>query len=490
MNLESNSTASTFLIKLWDLVENPSTNDLICWDISGKSFHVVDQIRFAREILPLSFKHNNIASFIRQLNMYGFRKVLSTNALNLKAEREDLTFAHPYFQQGQKSLLQNIKRKSATQSQSLASFSREDVSKILNEVSSLKNQLDSMTDTLENLRVENEVLWKEVVNLRQKHARQQQVVSKLVQFFISLVNNDRNPGSLKRKLPLMIKGPNNERGLSSSVAQGFSRSDELCSPQATHVNSASATQKANPDGKCLAGNHGEPRVLYLKKNLNTEDGKSLTEKNGGPKILYLKKNLTPELPTQQMKPLTIVGLDNLPSLGLSDLLEELKPQNGNGDLAKILPKSDAQNLGSTSRELVMKYEPRITFKEFDRDEFSRSLNTSQNTLDNVYDLLSNTHPNNLEDCILFGDQLETVAETNGEHLAKKTRIGNESIGKELMHYVPPEDLNLNGSLMLEDPADNTYFSKPDGEFSPNFIQDLDMFNLSPWISPPEDDSHE
>lgn len=63
-------------------------------------------------------------------------------------------------------------------------------------------------------------------------------------------------------------------------------------------------------------------------------------------------------------------------------------------------------------------------------------------------------------------------------------------GKELMHYVPPEDLNLNGSLMLEDPADNTYFSKPDGEFSPNFIQDLDMFNLSPWISPPEDDSHE
>lgn len=63
-----------------------------------------------------------------------------------------------------------------------------------------------------------------------------------------------------------------------------------------------------------------------------------------------------------MKPLTIVGLDNLPSLGLSDLLEELKPQNGNGDLAKILPKSDAQNLGSTSRELVMKYEPRITFK--------------------------------------------------------------------------------------------------------------------------------
>ena len=59
-----------------------------------------------------------------------------------------------------------------------------------------------------------------------------------------------------------------------------------------------------------------------------------------------------------------------------------------------------------------------------------------------------------------------------------------------MHYVPPEDLNLNDSLMLEDPAENTYFSKPDDEFSPNFIQDLDMFNMSSWISPSEDDSHE
>jgi len=39
---------------------------------SGKSFHVLDQARFAKEILPLYFKHNNIASFIRQLNMCKF----------------------------------------------------------------------------------------------------------------------------------------------------------------------------------------------------------------------------------------------------------------------------------------------------------------------------------------------------------------------------------------------------------------------------------
>jgi len=36
---------------------------------NGRSFHILDQARFAKEILPLYFKHNNIASFIRQLNM-------------------------------------------------------------------------------------------------------------------------------------------------------------------------------------------------------------------------------------------------------------------------------------------------------------------------------------------------------------------------------------------------------------------------------------
>lgn len=35
----------------------------------GNSFLVLDEQRFAKEILPKFFKHNNMASFIRQLNM-------------------------------------------------------------------------------------------------------------------------------------------------------------------------------------------------------------------------------------------------------------------------------------------------------------------------------------------------------------------------------------------------------------------------------------
>ena len=105
------SPITAFLAKLWALVNDPSCDDLIAWDPSGGSFHVYDQSRFAREILPRYFKHNNFASFIRQLNMYGFRKMSTIEHGSLKNERDDIEFAHPNFLRGQDSLLELIKRR-------------------------------------------------------------------------------------------------------------------------------------------------------------------------------------------------------------------------------------------------------------------------------------------------------------------------------------------------------------------------------------------
>jgi len=63
------SNVPAFLTKLWTLVSDPDTDALICWSPSGNSFHVFDQGQFAKEVLPKYFKHNNMASFVRQLNM-------------------------------------------------------------------------------------------------------------------------------------------------------------------------------------------------------------------------------------------------------------------------------------------------------------------------------------------------------------------------------------------------------------------------------------
>lgn len=45
---------------------------------SGTSFHVFDQGRFAKEVLPKYFKHNNMASFVRQLNMCEYTFLISS----------------------------------------------------------------------------------------------------------------------------------------------------------------------------------------------------------------------------------------------------------------------------------------------------------------------------------------------------------------------------------------------------------------------------
>uniref|UniRef100_A0A3B4X7P3 HSF-type DNA-binding domain-containing protein n=1 Tax=Seriola lalandi dorsalis TaxID=1841481 RepID=A0A3B4X7P3_SERLL len=67
--MKHNSNVPAFLTKLWTLVEDADTNEFICWSQEGNSFMVLDEQRFAKEILPKYFKHNNMASFIRQLNM-------------------------------------------------------------------------------------------------------------------------------------------------------------------------------------------------------------------------------------------------------------------------------------------------------------------------------------------------------------------------------------------------------------------------------------
>ncbi|XP_055012877.1 heat shock factor protein 1 isoform X2 [Boleophthalmus pectinirostris] len=200
------SNVPAFLTKLWTLVEDPQTDALIRWSPGGSSFHVFDQGRFSKEVLPKFFKHNNMASFIRQLNMYGFRKVVHLEQGGLvKPERDDTEFQHPYFLRGQEQLLENIKRKvtavpSVRQDEVKTA---DEVNRILSDVQMMKGKQETIDSRISAMRQENSALWREVASLRQKHSQQQKVVNKLIQFLISLVQNNRIMG-LKRKMPLML----------------------------------------------------------------------------------------------------------------------------------------------------------------------------------------------------------------------------------------------------------------------------------------------
>ncbi|XP_014377255.1 heat shock factor protein 2-like [Alligator sinensis] len=165
-----------FLSKVWALVEDPATDDFIGWSPDGQSFQVLDEESFAKRILPRHFKHNNMASFVRQLNWYGFHKVIQSDIGPGKQERYSCgKYQHPFFRKGQQELLSKIKRKVPLPRIENGKIGPEEVHKILAIVHQMQGKQDVLDSTLESLKRENEALWKEVLDLRQKQIQHQQL---------------------------------------------------------------------------------------------------------------------------------------------------------------------------------------------------------------------------------------------------------------------------------------------------------------------------
>jgi hypothetical protein len=77
--------------------------ETIRWGVQGKEFTILDIGHFEQTVLPLYFRHRNIHSFIRQLNMYGFHKSRKEPAKNI--------FSHPHFQQAHPEWLSLVRRR-------------------------------------------------------------------------------------------------------------------------------------------------------------------------------------------------------------------------------------------------------------------------------------------------------------------------------------------------------------------------------------------
>lgn len=127
-----------------------------------------------------------------------------------------MEFSHPYFQRDHPYLLEHIKRKISTAKTAnvddKANVKHEIVSKVLNDVKLMKGRQDSLDNRFISMKQENEALWREVAILRQKHLKQQQIVNKLIQFLVTIVQPQRSRdigsmggmGGVKRRYQLMI----------------------------------------------------------------------------------------------------------------------------------------------------------------------------------------------------------------------------------------------------------------------------------------------
>eukprot|EP00160_Parvularia_atlantis_P014980 Unigene4053_Nuclearia_a/m.12315 Unigene4053_Nuclearia_a/g.12315 ORF Unigene4053_Nuclearia_a/g.12315 Unigene4053_Nuclearia_a/m.12315 type:complete len:300 (+) Unigene4053_Nuclearia_a:3-902(+) len=114
--LTESKGVAAFVQKLYNMIEEEKHNDIIHWTPNG-SFLVTSPDLFAKEVLPQYFKHNNFASFVRQLNMYGFHKINDFVNTNPGSDVQSWEFSHPSFRKGKREMLSDIKRKTSSKNQ-------------------------------------------------------------------------------------------------------------------------------------------------------------------------------------------------------------------------------------------------------------------------------------------------------------------------------------------------------------------------------------
>jgi len=265
MFFKPKSNIPAFLVKTYDIIDNPVHFDIISWNKEGNAFVVKNVNEFSEKILPKYFKHNNFSSFVRQLNMYDFHKS--------KQDGKENEFKHKLFKRGQKHLLADIKRKG---SDSL-SYGEEPMmgvgpnrgaeinkvkksANIINdELSSVKSQqaeLERMGKMIytqnSQLLNENKLLWEELNKNKDKYDKK---VEKLMMFICSLMNQpggpQLGPSDIRKMLPNsdnleFAKMPAASQEQSTASPQSIQQKDNLTSSPEIRPNPILNTQPVMP----------------------------------------------------------------------------------------------------------------------------------------------------------------------------------------------------------------------------------------------------
>lgn len=206
-------TPPPFVKKTFELVSDDTTNAIVSWSAEGDSFIIYQPHILQTEILPKYFKHNNLCSFVRQLNTYDFRKIVDASDNN---KTEELEFKNEYFKRNEPDLLRNISRKKPGK----RTATQRDVSEILGnninspdplrnlsneEINALaSNCLGQPPNSVEDLRrlmTDNSAMITAIVTLSEK---QQQAENLLLTVTKELAEAKKLISSLKQERSLPI----------------------------------------------------------------------------------------------------------------------------------------------------------------------------------------------------------------------------------------------------------------------------------------------
>lgn len=194
---------------------------------------MLDEDEFAKTLIPELFKHNNYASFVRQLNMYGFHKRVGLSDNSMRAsERKNKSpseYSNPYFRRGHPNLLWLINKPRSggssgkgkeQQSKSTeeaehdeaghdeahshaqgtpgahapkslpaageGSMQRKDVAVIRDELKQVREQQRLISRTIAQLQQNNRDLYNQALMFQNQHDRHQNSINAILHFLANL----------------------------------------------------------------------------------------------------------------------------------------------------------------------------------------------------------------------------------------------------------------------------------------------------------------
>lgn len=211
-------------------LDNNKNETLIRWSDDGNSFIVLDEDEFARTLIPELFKHNNYASFVRQLNMYGFHKKVGLSDNSMKASetkaKAPSEYYNKYFKRGRPELLWLIqkpknpttgpKRKreddgkgdsddevkyvpnsagggyvedlTVRGNDQMAMIPRSEYNSLRGEVRQLQDQQKLISNVLSQIKRQNEELYSRATSFQALHDRHENSINAILTFLATFYN--------------------------------------------------------------------------------------------------------------------------------------------------------------------------------------------------------------------------------------------------------------------------------------------------------------
>ncbi|KAF4632292.1 hypothetical protein G7Y89_g5831 [Cudoniella acicularis] len=191
-----------FVQKLSSFLDESKNTELIRWSDRGDSFVVLDEDEFAKTLIPELFKHNNYASFVRQLNMYGFHKRVETAKKQPKAKELKM----------RRAMLRAMRMEGTAWRRSIGKTCREppglflkapesgplqkrELAVVQHQLAQIQKQQGAITGALSQLRKDHATLFQQSLNFQQLHDRHENSINAILTFLATVYNRSLDGNS-------------------------------------------------------------------------------------------------------------------------------------------------------------------------------------------------------------------------------------------------------------------------------------------------------